>query len=103
MFQGLKTSSLRRPKYSSSKSMIVYPTCAKIEEDDFIIEPKEDDKIPFVYSLERSNSVKLLVSQIESKTKPNDKSQPDLVIPIFTPKDTLMNKLLNMNKYKTNI
>ena len=103
MFQGLKPSSLRRPKYSSSKSMIVYPTCSKIEEENFIVEQKEDDKVPFVYALERSNSVKLLVSQIESKTKPSDKSQLDLVIPISTPKETLINKLLNMNKYKTNI
>ena len=100
MFQGINLKSARRPKYSSSKSMIVYPSCTKIEEDEVILEPKEEDKIPFAPVLQKSSSVKLLVSQIENKNLKVDKLEP---VPIVNAKETLINKLLNMNKFKTNI
>jgi len=100
MFQGMNKNSMRRPKYTSSKSMIVYPSPTSIEEADIIVDPVEEDKVPFVV-LPRSNSVKMLVSQIENKNIKVDIVEPEPIVPIVP--NALMNKLLNMNKYKTNI
>jgi len=97
MFLGFKTQ--KRPKYTTSKSLFISPSITPIKEEDSIIPLDNIALIP--PTLTKSSSVKLMVSQIESK-KPF--VEPiEAIQPIETKTNTLINKLLNIQRYKTNI
>jgi len=97
MFLGFKTQ--KRPKYTTSKSLFISPSITPIKEEDSIIPLDNIALIP--QTLTKSSSVKLMVSQIESKKPFVEPIEP--IQPIETKTNTLINKLLNIQRYKTNI
>jgi len=98
MFLGFKTQ--KRPKYTTSKSLFITPSITPIKEEDSIIPLDNIALLP--PTLTKSSSVKLMVSQIESK-KPFVVEPIEPIQPIEPKTNTLINKLLNIQRYKTNI